>query len=1358
MRTLFRTFFAQFFTSETVTSDIQLRQAMIGVLAFVLTPCLMLLQRGFGQFQQLTYHATVVPPAVIIRLNAVRALAFDDLIEAVVAVLVAYSMIIVGLVAVYAWEALTFDRCDAMVLGPLPLRPATIITAKLAALGALLLGAALGVSAFNSFLFALHSADRIGFAAFVVNFFACLVVTMAASILVFSTVVIVRGLAVTLGGPRFATYIGSACQLLLVVVLLELLVSTFATPHVRGQLSVPETTTPPLTWFVAWFEVLRGSTRGHWPEVIAIARSAIVLVPAAACGALLMSIVTFRYQMRRALTPSAAIGRIGQARLARAVARRLCLRDGFACAVSDFVLTTIVRSRAQQTPIAINLGIGVALVAVSLVRQPTGSSTLLAAPLVLAYWMVVGLRAAFFVPSELPAAWTFTANAPLRFPSYARGVRAAIVALVAPLAGIAALILGGWPHAIRSVLLVVVLADLVVLTITFVPFSRPYRPGHAKLKMRWPLYLAGSYASAYLFQHLPIALIVMSTAALEPAIARFARRRWGFIPRADEVADDSLVTTLDLIGSPHVESDATPDESQEFRRPFGSGTLADVRYAFRLLGRERSFSMLVVSTMALAIGANVALFTIVNGMGGRPKIANETRAVVVGTVDRAGHPNGVSYLDFLDWQSRTRTIAQMAAYRGVGVNLTGGGLSAERATGAYVTAQLFQLIGERPILGRDFLLSDDVPGAAPVAILGGGLWKTRYGADPKIVGRTIRANGVDVTVVGVMRPGFRFPLIHDMWMPLASATDILRERRNVRTLQVVARLRDGASPQQARAEFTELGAALSREYPDTNRDIRPAVSAYSEQFTIANPWTAMLCAVSFVLIIGCANIANLLLARGARRANELAIRRSLGATRWQLIRQLLVEHSILAAIAGALGLAVGYIGVRVWVDALPVADWPYWYDFTPGRQAFGYFCVIVVACALLFGVGPAIVTSRLVPAARPSRLWTNGLLTIEITLTLALLAGAVLLSKTLASVYRADSVVDTADVVMAGIDLPQQRYRTPEQRLVAYRGLEDRLADSPDVEAAALASVSPFYSAPPWLVEVEGQHNALSPIGALYVAIGPRYFETLHLALPRGRVFTADDGRPGHETVIVNERFVAMYLQGADPLGRRIKISDPRNPAESQRWLTIVGVSPTVRQHDARDFDPVIYVPYGLNPAATMIVLARPTRTGPPIATTLRSALAATDPELPLVNVMPLDQLLAGTRFANEVFATMFGTFAAIALLLAAIGLHAITAYAVTQRTREIGIRVALGAGRSTVTWMFVRHTLPAIIAGLVLGTAASLGVGQVVRGILAGTSPRDPVALAAISIILVAVALVSTVVPARRAATLDPAAALRRD
>src|SRR5581483_7774055 len=406
VKILFRAFLAQFFTSETVTSDVQMRQAISGLIAFIITPCLVLFP-----FSRTAGAA---------KLTA----------------LIAYSMITVGLVAVYAWDALTFDRRDAMVLGPLPIRGRTMVTAKLAAVGALLFGTAFAICTLNSILFALQTADRSGWQTFAVSFFSCLIATTAGAVLVFSSIVFLRAVVVMLGGERFAMMIGSLVQLVLAVALLQLLITVFLSGHRHEQL----------------------------PHIHVNPALALVSLLAA----IVVSIATFRQQMRRALTPSSTPGPLGHARLGRWIAAMVCGRDGIARAMSGFVLTTVARNRVHQTPIAMNAAVGIACVVISLARQHTDTLTLtVAAPLMVAYWVAIGLRASFYVPSELPAAWAFVAHAPNAFLQYARGVRAAIFGFIAPLTAVAAFLVSGWTGAGRAVLLIAALADAIVLTIRF---------------------------------------------------------------------------------------------------------------------------------------------------------------------------------------------------------------------------------------------------------------------------------------------------------------------------------------------------------------------------------------------------------------------------------------------------------------------------------------------------------------------------------------------------------------------------------------------------------------------------------------------------------------------------------------------------------------------------------------------------------------------------------------------------------------------------------------------------------------------------------------------------------------------------
>jgi predicted permease len=799
------------------------------------------------------------------------------------------------------------------------------------------------------------------------------------------------------------------------------------------------------------------------------------------------------------------------------------------------------------------------------------------------------------------------------------------------------------------------------------------------------------------------------------------------------------------------------------------GLLDDFRFALRLTRKDPWFTIVAAATLALGIGFDTTLFTIANGMDASRALTDGNRVVSINSLDPAGRSVSVSYPDFRDWQTAATGFSSLGAVIGAAMILTDRDIAPERLSGAYVSANTFSLIDRRPILGRDFTADDDRPGAARVAIVGASVWKGRYGADPRIVGRTITINGVAATVVGVMPDGFRFPLVHDLWQPLDSNPQIAGQRRDRRTLDVFGRLAPGVSIERASQELSAIAAALSRAYPATNDGVRAQVEPYGGRFTITNPWNAMLGAVTFVLLIACANVANLLLARGAARAAEIAIRSSLGAPRWRIVRQLLVESLLLASMAGAAGVAVAAAGVRLWLAAMPVANWPYWYHFEIDRGALVYLAAISAGSAVLFGLAPALQLSRSTPAeslhasarARGARThrWTSTLLAAQLALTLSLLAGAALLARTLGAVYRADAIVDASPIVIAGVDLPPQRYATPEQRVAFYERLEERLGKIPGVESVAMASGAPFFTVPVWPAALEGQADGgpASP-SASVVFIGSRYFDVLGLRPLQGRAFTDVDGTPGHESAVVNQLFASRYFPGRNPIGARIRLSDPGAPRGLVPWLEIVGVTPTVRQHYAEEIDAVVYMPYRVNPRAGMTVMARAASSAAALAPSMRGALRQLDPDLPLVDVRPLEWLLSGSRFANKVFATMFGLAALLGLLLAALGLHAMTQHAIRRRTQEIGIRMALGAERRQVVWLFVRRTLTPLALGVAAGLAGALGVGRFVSGMLIQTSPSDPLTLAGITLVLIVVALAAAIRPARGAARIDPAAALRAE
>jgi len=497
---LCRAFFGRFFASESATSDEALRQAIVGVLAFILTPCLLILINVFPQFQLLVIRVGRVhpPPGVVVRATAVRNINAEDMLEWTVAILVAYSMVSIGLVAVWVWDGLGFDRRDGMVLGPLPIRWTTIAAAKVTALATLLLGASTSVNLLNATVFALETSDQFGAGALVRHFVACVVVTTAAAALVFATAVTVRAGVALVGGPRLATVTGAALQFLFVVAALVFFVATFTPPGYAGVIALPTLTLgPPTAWFVAWFERLRGSDRGAWDEFGFMARRAQAAVAIAGVAAMAASVAAVRRQLQAALTPAATPGALGQARISRAIARVLVGRAPTGRALVDFILTTIARSRAQQAPIAVNAAIGAAVIVMALARERRDAIWIrLAVPLVLAYWLGVGLRASFFVPSDLPASWTFRISG-ARVPLACRGaVRAAALGFLLPfaIAADASLIpsIGARAAALYLVVVVAVtilVAEGVAATIDFVPFTRAYPPGHARLKTRWPLYL-----------------------------------------------------------------------------------------------------------------------------------------------------------------------------------------------------------------------------------------------------------------------------------------------------------------------------------------------------------------------------------------------------------------------------------------------------------------------------------------------------------------------------------------------------------------------------------------------------------------------------------------------------------------------------------------------------------------------------------------------------------------------------------------------------------------------------------------------------------------------------------------------------
>jgi predicted permease len=554
---------------------------------------------------------------------------------------------------------------------------------------------------------------------------------------------------------------------------------------------------------------------------------------------------------------------------------------------------------------------------------------------------------------------------------------------------------------------------------------------------------------------------------------------------------------------------------------------------------------------------------------------------------------------------------------------------------------------------------------------------------------------------------------------------------------------------------------------------------YNERATgpqIRLVFLSLMGAVAFVLLIACANVANLLLARAAQRSREIAVRVSLGASRWQIIRQLLVESILLSLVGGVLGLGLAIIGIRMF-DAALTADVgkPYWMTFTMDPIVFLFLVSICVATGVIFGLAPALHVSRTDvnevlkeaggrsgTGGRRARRWTSALITVEVVLTLVLLAGAGFMMRSFLVLYRADLGFDPGPVLTTRLFLPLTKYPTAEPRAAIAQQIEDRLSGGSAWQAVGLTTNTPALGGFMRQLSVEGRPDVEvdKRPEVTMVAVSDGYFDALAIPVVRGRPFKRDDGLPGHESVILNQRFVALHFANEDPLGRRITLIDPVvSPVQSTpKTVTIVGVVPAIRQRNFQEptADPVAYLPFRADPQRNVALVVRAPGDPGRVTSLIREEMRAIEPDVPLVGIQTMNQLLAQQRWVFRVFGSMFAIFAGAALLLSAVGLYAVTAYSVAQRTAEIGVRKALGAQAVDVVWLVLRRGLLQLAVGLPLGIAGAVGVGRLLQSLLVQTSASDPLTIGAIALVMTCVSVGACLWPALRATRLDPVTALR--
>ncbi len=803
------------------------------------------------------------------------------------------------------------------------------------------------------------------------------------------------------------------------------------------------------------------------------------------------------------------------------------------------------------------------------------------------------------------------------------------------------------------------------------------------------------------------------------------------------------------------------------------GTLGqDLRYAVRMLVKRPGFTAVAVLTLALGIGANTAIFSVVNTVLLRPLPFTEPDRLVYaqGADLRDGsHGGSISAPDFLDYREQTHVFERLSTFMPFSFTVTGDGSASERISGALVSHGFFETLGIMPLAGgRTFLAEEEQSGRNAVAVLSYGLWQRRYGADPKIVGKTVALNGRAVTVVGVMPAGFEYPREAQLWSPIPFKSPETSMRR-AHFLRGVGRLKPGVTLSQAQADVNAVARQLEQQYPESNTNFSMGLTPLPE-------WTVgemrptlliLLAAVGFVLLIACANVANLSLARGATRSREVAIRSALGASRGRVVRQLLTESVVMALLGGAFGLLLAMWGVDLLVSLSP-ENLPRVKEVTTDWRVLGFTLLVSVLTGILFGLFPALATSKtnltetLKEGGRTGsgagRQRLRGLLVVaEVALSLILLVEAGLLVKSFLRLSNVDVGFKPTNVLSMQLTLPQTGYTDPPRRSAFYEQLVGRIESLPGVQAAGAVSELPLSGQEnDTFFNIEGKPAAAfgsTENDANIRGISPAYFQALGVPLLKGRFFDRRDGLEAPKVAIVNESFVKRYLPGEDPLGKYL-IIDFGEPFKAE----IVGVVGGIRHSSLAQPEPSaeMYVNVIQAPSYRTNLVVR--AAGDPVQLTaaIRSEVQSLDKDLPVYNVKTMEQHISESAAQPRFRTLLLGLFAGVALVLASIGIYGVISYSVTQRTHEIGLRVALGAQRRDVLRLVVWQGMRMALVGICLGIIGAFVVTRVMSSFLFGVSATDPLTFAGVALLLAGVSFLACYVPARRAAKVDPMVALR--